>query len=346
MKISSFFFALFSLIAVIYILEIGQGLILPFFIALLLWVHIKVLSSYISKIPLIKRNLHPVILNFFSLIIISYFLYVIIRFLALNISELIDKIPDYENNITILLENIKKQYNIDLTGKIKNYVNDFNIANFFTLIFNSLYSLFSDVFIIFLYTIFLILEDAVFIKKLRAIFEDTEKYERTRAMIDQLSRAIYNYFSLKTLVCLTSGIVNWIILSIIGLEFAFFVAFLVFLLNYIPTIGTLTAVIIPCMFTLLQFNDFTLFFIIFAIIGGFQVFLGNFLEPKIMGHSLNISPLIVIITLLFWGSIWGILGMILSVPITVMLIIIFAQFRQTRSIAILLSEKGTINTFG
>ena len=80
----------------------------------------------------------------------------------------------------------------------------------------------------------------------------------------------------------------------------------------------------------------------FFIVGFIQVFIGNFLEPKWLGNSMNISPLFSIISLVFWGMLWGTTGMVISVPITVVILIILSQFESTKSIAILLSEKGEI----
>ena len=132
------------------------------------------------------------------------------------------------------------------------------------------------------------------------------------------------------------------ILKIVGVHYAVFWAFLIFLLNFIPTIGSLLATIFPAVFCLLQFGEFTQCLMVFFIVGSIQVFIGNFLEPKWMGNSMNISPLIAIIALVFWGSIWGTTGMILSIPITVILIIVCSQFQSTKPIAMLLSEKGKI----
>ena len=99
---------------------------------------------------------------------------------------------------------------------------------------------------------------------------------------------------------------------------------------------------LPALFALLQFGEFIPFLIILLGIGAIGLLVGSFLEPKLMGNTLNISPLIAIMALAFWGSIWGIVGMLLSVPITVAMIIVFAQFPQTRAIAILFSEKGRV----
>mgnify|MGYP005704738293 FL=1 len=94
---------------------------------------------------------------------------------------------------------------------------------------------------------------------------------------------------------------------------------------------------------MLQFGDFSIGLIIFFVVGFIQVIIGNFLEPKWLGNSMNISPLLSIISLVFWGAIWGTTGMIISVPVTVVILIILSKFESYQSLAILLSEKGEIN---
>ena len=94
---------------------------------------------------------------------------------------------------------------------------------------------------------------------------------------------------------------------------------------------------------LLQFADINTALLVLAAVGAVQVIVGNIIEPKIMGNSLNVSSLVVLLALSFWGAIWGITGMVLSVPITVILVILFGQFPSTRNIAIFLSDKGKLS---
>lgn len=100
--------------------------------------------------------------------------------------------------------------------------------------------------------------------------------------------------------------------------------------------------VFPAVFSLLQFGEVTPFLIVLIAVGCIQVIVGNIIEPKLFGKSLNLSPLVTILSLAVWGKIWGITGMVLSVPITVIMIIIFSQFEKTKSVAILLSENGDI----
>ena len=114
---------------------------------------------------------------------------------------------------------------------------------------------------------------------------------------------------------------------------------MIFLLAYIPTIGSLLGVVFPALMALLQFGGGSEFLTIAVGLGAAQLVIGNVLEPRMMGKSLNLSSLVVIISLAVWGSIWGVTGMFLSVPITVLLMIVLAEF-VNRPIAILLSADG------
>ncbi|MFT6843254.1 MAG: AI-2 transport protein TqsA [Psychroserpens sp.] len=123
----------------------------------------------------------------------------------------------------------------------------------------------------------------------------------------------------------------------------FFWALLIFLLNYIPTIGSLIATVFPAVFSLIQFGEFGPFIIILVGLGILEWLIGNIIEPRVMGKSLNISPLVTIIALVSWGQIWGITGMLLSVPITVVMVIVLSQFESTKKVAIILSENGDLD---
>ena len=139
-----------------------------------------------------------------------------------------------------------------------------------------------------------------------------------------------------------TGLGSYIALLFIGIDAPVFWAFLIFLLNYIPTIGSLIGTLFPAFFCLLQFGDLSSFLMVLGVVGTLQVIVGNLLEPKLMGNTLNISSFVAIFALSFWGTLWGITGMLLSVPITVIMVIIFSHFSSTRPVAIMLSEKGNI----
>jgi predicted PurR-regulated permease PerM len=161
-------------------------------------------------------------------------------------------------------------------------------------------------------------------------------------LLRRMQEQIQTYVAIKTLTSVITGVISYIILLIVGVEFAAFWGFIIFVLNYIPTVGSLLATLFPAMLALIQFPTPVPFFIVLGGIGGLQFLIGNVLEPRLMGSSLNISPLVVILSLALWGSIWGVAGMFLCVPLTVIMMIILSYFERTRPIAILLSGDGKI----
>jgi predicted PurR-regulated permease PerM len=183
----------------------------------------------------------------------------------------------------------------------------------------------------------------MFPKKIKVMYPNNTEYKKIDAIMGKIDKSISSYIALKTLISIITGVLSYIALAIIGVDAPIFWAFLIFILNFIPTIGSLVATIFPAIFALLQFGEFTQGLLVLGIVGSIQMVVGNFVEPKVMGSSLNISPLVVFLTLAIWGVMWGITGMLLSVPITVILIIIMAEFPSTRPLAILLSQDGQLN---
>ena len=140
---------------------------------------------------------------------------------------------------------------------------------------------------------------------------------------------------------LTAGLC-YVILLFYGVDFAEVWALLIFLLNFIPTIGSIIAVIIPALVALVQFDTVWTSVQLLALMGFVQFLIGNVVSPRYMGKTLNLSPFVVIVALTFWGTIWGIEGAFLSVPITASIAIICQYVPGWRWIAILLSSDGRV----
>jgi predicted PurR-regulated permease PerM len=162
------------------------------------------------------------------------------------------------------------------------------------------------------------------------------------SIMEQIRQDMKTYFVIKTATSFSTGLLSYIVLWVFGIDFALFWAFLIFLLNYIPTIGSIIAVFFPVVFSIIQFESFSIFVLLLVSLSLVQMLIGNFLEPRFLGNKLNVSPLVILLSLLFWGQIWWVVGMLLCVPIVVIINIILAHIPATRSIAILLSEKWNI----
>jgi predicted PurR-regulated permease PerM len=196
--------------------------------------------------------------------------------------------------------------------------------------------------LIMIYVLFLMLEQKYFNVKLNRLMAGSQHRETVFNILDHISRDIKTYIGVKTFVSALTGGACYLVLVSVGVNNASFWAFFIFLLNYIPTVGSMLAVLFPSLLSLVQFDSFKPFFIVIISLVVIQLLIGNILEPKLMGNRLNLSPLVVMLSLALWGSIWGIAGMFLSVPFTVILMIIFSQFPKTKPIAIMLSQDGNI----
>ena len=135
--------------------------------------------------------------------------------------------------------------------------------------------------------------------------------------IETLQKNVSTYMGIKTIISLSTGLIAGTICSILGLKFAFFWGFMTFVLNYIPSIGSIIATLIPSLFGLIQFDSVQQILLLFILLGGNQIIIGNVIDPRIMGNRLRLNTVTVLFGLVFWGVIWGIPGMLLSVPLMV-----------------------------
>ncbi|MGB1043291.1 MAG: AI-2E family transporter [Tenacibaculum sp.] len=330
------------IIAVIAALVIGKGILIPFVFALIFWFLTREIRKTIYKLPFAKKFIPYWLSNIFVFTLIILGFGFISGIITNSISDLTTSYSKYEPNIDAIIKNLDAYFHIDIIKSVKSVIGDFNYGSVLGNIANGISSLLGDTFMIVIYALFIFLEEASLKKKLRKVFY--KKGGSTQVILNKIENSISSYLRLKTYVSLLTGFLSYIVLILVGVDSAPFWAFLIFLLNYIPTVGSLIATVFPAIFSLIQFGEFTPFLIVLFAVGGVQVVVGNLIEPKVFGKSLNLSPLVTILSLAIWGTIWGITGMILSVPITVIMIIIFSQFVKTKNIAILLSENGDIDT--
>ncbi|HRO10570.1 AI-2E family transporter [Amaricoccus sp.] len=196
--------------------------------------------------------------------------------------------------------------------------------------------------VVLIYAGFLLAEKGAFANKIALLSDEPAKVAQIQALIRDINSRIGTYLVMKTLVNIMLGVSSYAILRGFGIEFAAFWALLIGLFNYVPYFGGIVGVALPTLLAILQFGDFWQVFVFVLAMCVPQVALGNFIEPWLMGKSLNLSPFVILVGLVSWMSMWGIAGAILSVPIMAILVIIFSEFESTRPIAVLLSKKGEI----
>ncbi|MDQ7009356.1 MAG: AI-2E family transporter [Candidatus Gracilibacteria bacterium] len=327
-----------STFIVFYTLYIGASFIIPFIIAILFSFAIIGVSNFYQKFKVPKF-----IAMIFSLGTYTLIFWLFGELINSNIDELIKKLPDYQEQISGIIKQFFETTHIPEPKSINEMLKNFDISNVFQKILSGITSIFSNTGMIFFYTLFILLEYRYFGDKLTLMISDENKRKNVSETINKIKNDTKAYFIIKTIVSFITATLSYFVMASFGLDFAIFWAFLIFILNFIPNVGSIIALIFPISIALIQ-KDISLLSLSFIASGliGIQILMGNLIEPKFMGNRLNLSPLAIIVSLSFWGALWGIIGMLLSVPIMVIINIILAKFPATKSIAILLSEKGEL----
>lgn len=201
-------------------------------------------------------------------------------------------------------------------------------------------SLLSAAILVILFVGFLFAERLWFSVKLAGLTEDEDKAERVGRIIGTIMRRVNRYLLVKTAVSAVTGALVYLVARAFGLELAVAIAVLTFILNYIPSVGSIVATLLVGLVAYVQTGDAGTSAAVFLACGTIQFALGNVIDPMLMGKALRLSSFGIIISLAFWGAVWGVPGMFLAVPIMVAGMIVCSEVPALRPIAVLLSREG------
>lgn len=209
------------------------------------------------------------------------------------------------------------------------------VTSFATSQLTAMFTVLSDGFMVLLYLVFMLLGHEAFPAKVRAAFPD-ERGTMVLALFRTLNTKVRKYLIVKTGFNLLNGFITWIILEVFGVDFAPLIGLLAFVFHYIPNFGSIISTLIPSLLFLLQTRDIAQVTLLTAILTVAHNVIGNTIEPKVMGDRLDLSPVVVLFSLIFWGWMWGIVGMVLSIPIMAVTKALLGSVDSTRPLAILM----------
>ena len=205
---------------------------------------------------------------------------------------------------------------------------------------STIQSVASNFALIALYVVFLFAAQSSFPKKMDDLFPNIIRRDQAGKVGARIRTSIEKYLGVQTVISLMQTVLSYIIMASMGLDNALFWALVIFILNYIPIVGGLAAVVLPVMFALVQFESIPMIGLLAGLLFAVQFVIGNTIQPKMMGDSMNLSALVVVLSLTLWQALLGGVGAFLSAPLTVIIMIILAQFPTTRWIAVILSADG------
>lgn len=318
----------------------AKNILLPIVVALLLAYAVIALTDSLTRDRIFGMRI-PRWLGFvLSAAVIALVMWGIISTVTHHLGLIINRLPFYQAQLIILFDTIGNTFNVDLAAQVTESIARINLADIIARMVGSLAVTSGRIILVVIYTVFIILEFPFIKEKIRYLFRGhRDEKEHTKHVLTRISKATNEYFRIKALASLMTSILCLIILLIFGVDFAFFWALLVFIFNFIPTIGSIIAVAFPAALALVQFASLGRFAIILVLLILAQVLIGNVVEPRIAGQRLDISPLIILIGLVIAGAIWGVIGMIISVPVIIILKIIVSEFPHLRPLSLILARK-------
>jgi predicted PurR-regulated permease PerM len=318
----------------------AKSIITPFLLALFISIICAQPISWLEK-NRIPRWLALIIVILGLIVLFSGFTFMI----GGTVSSFSGNLSKYESTLTTISNSFIQYLNEQglkiPKDEISNLVQPAKILEYTASALNTLFNMMGNTFIIFLIILFILMEFGSFSIKAKAIRSESGK---SISYFSTILKNIRNYLGIKTLLCLSIGILIYLALLIIGVDYPLLWALISGLMYYIPNIGSIVATIPTVLFALVQLG-----------LGGalwtlgstmlIHTILGNIIEPRIMGKGLGLSTLVVFLSLLFWGFILGMVGMILSVPFTMTIKIILEQNEKTKWLAILLGTPAEAKTF-
>lgn len=324
-------------------LIVGKALLLPIFVAVISVYVLVAASDAIGRLPG-GRRLPEWLRRTIVLLLFMLAVLVLGGVMVSTAGQVMERLPEYEKNVTALLNAVLSMFgarDFDLGRLWQDAMQRIPLQQVAGMALGSISAAAGLISMVVVYAIFLMGERGAFARKISVALPG-EKGERAGQIVSQINAAISDYLAVKTLANVILGFISYAVLWAFGIDFALFWAILIALLNYIPYVGSLLGVVFPVILSMAQFGSVQTTLLITALLTAAQVWVGNGLEPRMIGRKVNMSPFVVLVTLALWSSVWGVAGAILAVPLTSIIAIIMASFAATRPLAILLAEDVSV----
>lgn len=342
MTIEKLTIRLILFLAIISLLILGKSLLVPIVVALLIWMLIDALATKLKSIKIFGVPLPKWFISLGVIITFSIMLLFFYQIMVTQTDNLIAAAPFYQQRFEHLIVQLSQLTGLKLDVIVSELFSNINISELLAYIADSTQSMLSSIFLVAIYLAFLFIEQGHAKAKIIALTNLSDRFTLFQSIFKSSTLLIKRYIRLKSAMSALTSLLCYFVFVMFDVDFAELWAISTFLLNFIPNIGSALAVIFPSILISLQFDSFSHIALVIACLIIIQFIIGNIIEPAIMGKSLNLSAFMILISLSFWGFIWGIVGMFLAIPLMVATAILFSHIDETKWIAILMSADGQL----
>lgn len=325
---------------VLVVLVQARSFLLPLAIAILIFSLLTAAIDSITRFQIMGVSPPFWLANIIVVSVTGVFILVIVGIIAGQVDAVFAAAPRYAERVQEIVADLFSWLGDDITTGLVNAIADIDVGFHARWVAGSAGYGLTTVMLIVIYIGFLMAERTHASQKFERLFSNPRRSQMVRGVVQSIGKSIRRYLLVKTIVSSLTGLLTYGALRVIGVDFAETWGLLAFFLNFIPNIGSIIAAALPTLASMVQFEHWTPVLVVLFGLGTLQFAIGNIIEPLLMGRTLNLSSFAIILSLTFWGGVWGIVGMFLAVPIMVMLMIVCAHIPPLRPLAILLSADG------
>jgi len=299
-------------------------------------------------LPIVEKMRKKKIPSFFAVVlvlsVVGVVLLGIVAILSSTVSSISEVMPKYQ----LKWDHVFLPWIIDVGSRIspefRKHASDFSFTSIvppekIVSVLSTIPALISSFTLILLFMLFIVASHGQFRKKIDQAFPPSGSFH-LKQMVENIESRVRTYLLTSLLINTAAGVTMTVVLLAFGVDLALLWGVITFLLMFIPSIGSIFAISLPILASFVQFDSVTTPIILGVIIIVSQLLIGSFIAPRVLGNSLNLSPLLILITIIFWGWVWGPLGMILAVPITSAITIVFENIPPLRPLAVMMSSGG------
>lgn len=315
-----------------------RDVLIPLAIAMVLFVLVQALVRFIGHR---WRWMSDMLVSILAGLVIVATSAVAIYVIAQGVTQMVQQAPALVTRIEALLEQASRTWGLEQPLQLAALTGQVSLPQVAGRLLTGVQGLFSTLVLVLLYFVFLLAERRKVTRKIQNIAASRAQSATILQGLEQVGEDIETYVWVQTLTGLMLAGGSGLIMFAVGLDNALFWTFVLFLLSFIPILGVTIGSVAPALFALLQFPTLWQAFTVFLGIQVVAFVIGNLIYPTLQARTQNISPVATLLSLSFWTALWGMTGAFLSVPLTLIIMLICAKFDSSRWIAVLLSSDGS-----
>ncbi len=325
---------------VLYMLIAAKFVLISLAIAIILFSLTADAINSIARVRIGPIRISNALASVVALLMIASLLFVLVGSVLAQINMVVTTTLSYTDEAQLAIAQMFAWMGEDVEAAVLASMRTIQFSGYIRTAAGQAGNLLSATVLIVLFVGFLFAERIWFDTKLKNLVGDPEQAERVGTIIGSIIRNVNYYLLVKTFVSAITGLLVFGLMTLLELELAAAMGILTFVLNFIPNLGSIIATLVVGLVAYVQLGDIAAAALVFVVAGAIQFTIGNVLDPMLMGRALRLSSFGIIISLAFWGLVWGVPGMFLAVPIMVGVMIVCSHIPSLWPVAVLLSREG------